>query len=1049
MQVGLKSTLFIFAVFLATIASGQSFQVSLFAAEDGLPSGRIKDVYEDVEGYVWLASDAGLFRYDGKNFVTLEAEPVFRFSRGKRTDRLYALSKKEIISLPSLRRIPTAALGTTFDLKPATKKDCFWILSERGLFYHDNSEFKPVLLKENVTDFTQLKFNSDTTALTMLSASGIVYDLTSYEKHLVGSSVNSTFEDIIDYKVDGSVSYIVCESGIKILVDNQKVVTPTWFGLPTDFQANSILPFEENLLVSSARHGIWCGKRDAKGYQFAQVISGNEPHRPDALPFRETYSLQTFNSNIWVLAGNGLGLLQKRSFHRISFDIPMASFEQAAFMDNGIIYLGENGFFECSKSQGKISEYDCVTIDERLNDRAQTAIAASGNRLWIATSDSRIYYLENNRHSGDVDLSDRGKNVFNMYTDRERNLWVCQAPTEKQITGVLKITPDLQRVEYGKDKGFESRILSTKQSAWGQVYCVGIGEKTYLYQHNKTNDTFTNISAEMKFDYGENFEVHSFGISADTTLWLGSTVGLLRYKNGAIEKMRFEDLEGSEVIAVTVAKDGCVWFSTDDKGLVRYDPQGKRYAIFDKHAGLSTNFMSYRALYQTEDGIISVGTREGFFLASSRAHHWEKTKRPIFFDTPENTSTDKEYPFNSDLDFNFGSLTHPSKNISYMYRLIGSGDGSWKPVQDDSLHLAGLQDGGYLLEIIARQTGGYTWSDPLVYTFKINKVWYEQTLAITAFVLFGGLAVAAGTRYYNRKLQREKRILERKVLERTRLISKKNEEIETQRDNLLAQKTLIEEQNNLLLDAKTELEQKVRDRTAELSHANKELMGHNVQLEQFAFMTAHNLRGPVARLLGLTAIFNDKDFADPLNREVIDRIQKSAISLDEIIADMTLILDIKKGIHNTMSRINARFIFTKVLNSLITEAETRNIQIENNIHEDVELLGIEPYVFSVFYNVASNSIKYADVRKSPFIRIEAVQSDEHVSIRVTDNGVGFDASLLSQKLFKPYSRLNSNVEGKGLGLYLIKIEMESMGGEVDIESQPNVGTTVTLRFRGA
>jgi signal transduction histidine kinase len=149
-----------------------------------------------------------------------------------------------------------------------------------------------------------------------------------------------------------------------------------------------------------------------------------------------------------------------------------------------------------------------------------------------------------------------------------------------------------------------------------------------------------------------------------------------------------------------------------------------------------------------------------------------------------------------------------------------------------------------------------------------------------------------------------------------------------------------------------------------------------------------------------------------------------------------------------MSRINARFIFTKVLNSLITEAETRNIQIENNIHEDVELLGIEPYVFSVFYNVASNSIKYADVRKAPFIRIEAVQSDEYVSIRVTDNGVGFDASLLSQKLFKPYSRLNSNVEGKGLGLYLIKIEMESMGGEVDIESQPNVGTTVTLRFRG-
>jgi signal transduction histidine kinase/ligand-binding sensor domain-containing protein len=1048
MQVGLRSTVCIIILFSATLVKSQSFHVSLLTSADGLPTGLINDVVEDADGYVWLASDGGLIRYDGKKFVSLNTDRTLRFSKGRRTAGLYAITPNGILTLPSLKRISTTSIGgALIDIKSAAAENCFWVLSDKGLFYYDNRQFKPVYLKEDIGNYRHLRFNSDTTAFKMISPSGMVYDLSAYNTNLAGKHTEFSFDRIDDFIVDGSTQYIIHNSKLDI-IESEGPVSLALSGLPADFSIECLLPFEESILVASEKNGIWIGRRGATGYQFAKMINGNEPHRPDELPFQNVYALRTFNNNIWVLAANGLGLLQKRPFHRISFDIPMASFEQAAFMENGIVYLGENGLFECTKTHGELSEYDCKTIDDRLPEKIQTAIAASGNRLWIATSDSRMFYLENQKHSANVDLSARGKNVFNLFADRDGNVWVCQAPTEKQITGVLKITSDLRRLEYGVEKGFKSRILSTKQSAWGQIYCVGIGEKTYLYQHNNADDTFTNISADMQFDYGENFEVHSFGIGADTTLWLGSTAGLLRYKNRAIEKIQFEDLQDSEVIAVTVAKDGAVWFSTDNKGLVRYDPQGKRQAIFDKHAGLSTNFMTYRALFQTEDGAISVGTREGFFLASSRAHQWQKTKRPVFFSVPDKPATSaREFAYKSTLHFNFGSLTHPTKTNSYKYRLIGSGDADWKPASYDSLSLKQLEAGNYLLEIIAKQPGGYTWSDPLVYTFKVNKIWYQQTASIVGFAILGGLVIAAGTRYYNRKLQREKKILERKVLERTRLISKKNEEIETQRDNLIAQKTLIEDQNNLLMNAKTELEQKVRDRTAELSHANKELMDHNVQLEQFAFMTAHNLRGPVARLLGLTAIFNDKDFADPLNREVIDRIQKSAISLDEIIADMALILDIKKGIHNTLSKINARFIFTKVLNSMMPEMSTRQIAIENKIDDDVELLGIEPYVFSVFYNVASNSMKYADVRKAPQILIESTQANEHVSIVVRDNGIGFDASRLSQKLFKPYSRLNSNVGGKGLGLYLIKLEMESMGGHVDIQSQPNVGTTVTLTFR--
>ena len=70
----------------------------------------------------------------------------------------------------------------------------------------------------------------------------------------------------------------------------------------------------------------------------------------------------------------------------------------------------------------------------------------------------------------------------------------------------------------------------------------------------------------------------------------------------------------------------------------------------------------------------------------------------------------------------------------------------------------------------------------------------------------------------------------------------------------------------------------------------------------------------------------------------------------------------------------------------------------------------------------------------------------HVRIIVADYGVGFDADDNGEKLFRPFTRFSTIKEGKGLGLYLIKIQMESMRGQVEIESKKNEGTSVVLTF---
>ena len=137
----------------------------------------------------------------------------------------------------------------------------------------------------------------------------------------------------------------------------------------------------------------------------------------------------------------------------------------------------------------------------------------------------------------------------------------------------------------------------------------------------------------------------------------------------------------------------------------------------------------------------------------------------------------------------------------------------------------------------------------------------------------------------------------------------------------------------------------------------------------------------------------------------------------------------------------------KVLSSLHSEIQKKKITVTNTLTASLSIRGIQAYVYSVFYNVMSNSVKYSDEKKLSHINISYLQTSDTVQIIFSDNGIGFDAESQREKIFKPFSRLNSKGEGKGLGLYLVKIEMDSMNGTVGIQSQVDAGTTVTLTFR--
>ena len=147
--------------------------------------------------------------------------------------------------------------------------------------------------------------------------------------------------------------------------------------------------------------------------------------------------------------------------------------------------------------------------------------------------------------------------------------------------------------------------------------------------------------------------------------------------------------------------------------------------------------------------------------------------------------------------------------------------------------------------------------------------------------------------------------------------------------------------------------------------------------------------------------------------------------------------------------VDVEAVWNRMLPTFKHEIEGHNIRITAEFHSPPRIFGVEAFVYSVFYNVVSNAIKYADVRKSSWLKLTTREDGEFLQIVFEDNGIGFNSSQYTDKLFKPFTRFNSIKEGRGLGLYLMKIQMEMMGGEIRLVSHLDEGTWISLRFKKA
>jgi signal transduction histidine kinase len=294
--------------------------------------------------------------------------------------------------------------------------------------------------------------------------------------------------------------------------------------------------------------------------------------------------------------------------------------------------------------------------------------------------------------------------------------------------------------------------------------------------------------------------------------------------------------------------------------------------------------------------------------------------------------------------------------------------------------------------------------------------------------------------------------LKREVAERTQEVEAQNEELKQQREELEASRNQLAEQNSVIEKQNLELKQYsenlehiVDERTQQLKQANLELVNQNMQLEQFAFITAHNLRSPVAQLLGLTNLFNKDNLADPFNLEIIKHIITATQAMHQTLQDLNEILEIRKGKNQNLEKLKLEETMQEVIRDNF--AHHREVVITSDFSEVAEMYFVKAYLKSIFYNFISNAIKYQHPQRPPRIKIYTKNNKSEICLTFKDNGMGIDLKKYRHKLFGLYQRFHLEKEGKGMGLYLCKTQIEALGGRIEVQSEVGKGTRFDIYFK--
>jgi len=190
----------------------------------------------------------------------------------------------------------------------------------------------------------------------------------------------------------------------------------------------------------------------------------------------------------------------------------------------------------------------------------------------------------------------------------------------------------------------------------------------------------------------------------------------------------------------------------------------------------------------------------------------------------------------------------------------------------------------------------------------------------------------------------------------------------------------------------------------------------------------------------------DEENDEQTTKEVLGYLRTSSNALNQTIEHLKELVDINTQMVHKKENLNLNMCLNKVLDILNNDISKNKVKIFNKIPKECYIDFNPSYLESILLNFTTNAIKYSHPERVPEIMYNHYLENGKVVLEIQDNGLGIDLARHGDKLFGMYKTFHKNENARGIGLFITKNQIESMGGSVTVDSKTNKGTTFKIYF---
>jgi hypothetical protein len=230
-----------------------------------------------------------------------------------------------------------------------------------------------------------------------------------------------------------------------------------------------------------------------------------------------------------------------------------------------------------------------------------------------------------------------------------------------------------------------------------------------------------------------------------------------------------------------------------------------------------------------------------------------------------------------------------------------------------------------------------------------------------------------------------------------------------------------------------EIDKELKDSFNLVSEQNKRLLN-------FSYIVSHNLRSHTSNISSIVSLIETAESEEEKD-EMIQLLKSVSDSLNETMLNLNEVVNIQTNVGLVTEKLNLKQYLDSTLNTLADQIEIKGVNVISSINNNIEVNYNPAYLESILYNLISNAIRYSHIERNPVISIDCFTENNMKVIKVSDNGIGIDLKKNGHKIFGMYKKFSNHKDSKGIGLFITKNQIDAMGGNITVESEPNNGTT--------